>query len=78
MEGCAFIRGMIEALEIAKTKVGGSTGLAKLLGKITPQAVSQWRRVPATRVLDVEKATGVPRHELRPDIYPSEQRGVAP
>lgn len=61
---------MIEALEAAKSKAGGATGLAKLLGSITPQAVSQWRRVPVDRVLDVEKATGVPRHELRPDIYP--------
>jgi len=63
---------MNEALEIAKSKVGGATSLAKLLGKITPQAVSQWQRVPVERVLDVEKATGVPRHELRPDIYPPE------
>jgi len=63
---------MIEALDIAKSKVGGASGLAKLLGRITPQAISQWRRVPAERVLDVERVTGVGRHELRPDIYPIE------
>lgn len=61
---------MVDAVEAAKAKVGGPGALAKLLGKITPQAVSQWRRVPAERVIDVEKATGVSRHELRPDIYP--------
>jgi DNA-binding transcriptional regulator YdaS (Cro superfamily) len=27
-------------------------------------------RVPAERVLDVERETGVSRHDLRPDIYP--------
>lgn len=27
------------------------------------------RRVPAERVLDVERVTGISRHELRPDLY---------
>ncbi|WP_075616183.1 transcriptional regulator [Allorhizobium taibaishanense] len=48
---------------------GGPTLLAQSLGDISPQAVSQWRRVPATRVLLVEKMTRISRHELRPDIY---------
>jgi DNA-binding transcriptional regulator YdaS (Cro superfamily) len=61
---------MVEALEAAKSKVGGASGLAKLLGGITPQAVGQWRRVPAERTLEVERITGVSRHELRPDLYP--------
>ena len=35
-------------------------------------AVSKWCRtgIPPERVIAVEKATGIPRHELRPDIYP--------
>lgn len=61
---------MEKALTKAKEIAGGNVGLAKKLGGLTPQAVSQWRRVPVERVLDVERATGVPRHELRPDIYP--------
>ncbi|MGV1953594.1 Cro/CI family transcriptional regulator [Agrobacterium vitis] len=48
---------------------GGPTLLAQALGGISPQAVSQWRRVPARRVLLVEKVTRISRHELRPDIY---------
>lgn len=46
--------------------------LARRAG-VRPQAVFSWRakgRVPAGRVLAVESATGIPRHEIRPDIYP--------
>lgn len=55
--------------ETAKEKAGGPAALAKALGNITPQAVSQWKKVPAERVLDVERVTGIPRHELRPDVF---------
>lgn len=30
------------------------------------------RRIPAERVLEIEAATGISRHDLRPDIYPRE------
>lgn len=56
-------------LETAKRLAGGSTGLARAIGDLTPQAISQWKVVPADRVLKVEKATGVSRHLLRPDIF---------
>jgi DNA-binding transcriptional regulator YdaS (Cro superfamily) len=42
--------------------------------RLTVQTVSQWRRVPAERVLDVERITGVSRHVQRPDIYGPEPR----
>lgn len=48
---------------------GGVTRLSEALG-VTRSAVSQWPRVPAERVLRVEEVTKIPRHELRPDIYP--------
>lgn len=59
-------KGLERALEI----VGGPTALARALG-ITKQAISQWSRVPADRVLSVEDATDgtVACHEMRPDIY---------
>ncbi|MGU3496121.1 transcriptional regulator [Xanthobacteraceae bacterium A53D] len=68
------------ALQRAITSVGSSALLAELVG-ITPQALSQWRRVPALRVLAVEAATRglVMRHELRPDLYPppsSKRKGL--
>lgn len=42
--------------------------LAKALN-CRPSAISQWRRVPIDRVTEVERLTGIPRHELRPDIF---------
>lgn len=63
---------MDEALERAKTKAGGASGLATRLGDLTPQAVSQWKRVPADRVIDVERITGVSRYDLRPDVFKAE------
>jgi len=37
---------------------------------ITPASVSEWTRVPAERLPEVERITGIPRHVLRPDIVP--------
>jgi len=56
---------LVDAIE----KAGGAAELAKILG-ISSQAISQWTRVPVNRVLAVEALTQVPRHELRPDVYP--------
>lgn len=58
-----------EALSRAIKSAGGLAKLAEPLG-ISMQAVSQWDEVPALRVLAVERLSGVPRHELRPDLYP--------
>lgn len=60
--------------------VGGQSALARKLG-CTSQAVSKMcatGRVPAERVLPIEAATGVPRHELRPDLYPVENKAEVP
>jgi DNA-binding transcriptional regulator YdaS (Cro superfamily) len=46
----------------------GASTLADDLG-ISRQAVHQWRKVPAIRARDIERITGFPREELRPDIY---------
>lgn len=42
--------------------------LAKEIG-ITRGAVAQWDRVPAERVGEVSRITGIPIHVLRPDIF---------
>lgn len=59
-----------EALKRAIDSAGGLAALAKPLG-ISAQAIWQWDEVPPLRVLAVERASGVPRHELRPDLYPA-------
>lgn len=64
-----------EALRRAIDAAGGLAGLAEPLG-ITVQAISQWDEVPPRRVLAVERVSGVPRHELRPDLYPSDAAAV--
>jgi pyruvate,orthophosphate dikinase len=62
-----------EALDRAINEAGGVAALARAIN-VTSQAVSQWDRVPAERVLAVETATQgkVSRHHLRPDLYPAE------
>ena len=65
-----------QALEEAITRAGSQTKLAKFCGRSQP-AVWVWvrkkKRLPAEHVLSVEAATGVSRHDLRPDIYPRER-----
>jgi DNA-binding transcriptional regulator YdaS (Cro superfamily) len=60
-----------KGIRAAVSSIGSKAKLARRL-KISPQAVSQWKRVPTNRVIRVEKVTGVPRFLLRPDIYPPE------
>lgn len=59
------------SLKKALRAVGGPSQLAGRLG-VTAQAVCQWKKVPAGRVLTVERVTGVSRSDLRPDLYPPE------
>lgn len=57
-------RGLQEAIRA----VGGVTELARRIG-ISQPSVSNWARVPAERVLQVENASGIARTILRPDLY---------
>lgn len=59
-------------IELASAQVGGVVKLSLALG-LSRGAVSQWKRVPAERVLDVERLSGVSRSILRPDLYPRER-----
>jgi len=47
---------------------GNASELARRLG-IKVQSIQQWKEIPAKRLRAVEEATGVPRKELRPDLF---------
>jgi len=65
----------LKALHAAVEAAGSQSELARICN-VTQPAV--WRRLqtakrlPAEYVLTVEAATGIPRHLLRPDIYPAD------
>ncbi len=59
------------ALDRAVEKAGSQLKLAAILG-IKPPSVTGWYdrgRVPAERCIAIELATGVSRHDLRPDVF---------
>ena len=53
--------------------------LADAIGT-SQQNISNWLRknaqLPAEHVLNAEKATGIPRHVWRPDIYPPAEQAA--
>lgn len=62
-----------QALTLAVNRIGSQAAMGRLCG-VTQQAVWKWldegMALPAEHVLKVEAATRVPRHDLRPDLYP--------
>jgi hypothetical protein len=66
-------------IEIAVAEAGGFTALGKLFDPpITGSAVMMWKMVPLKYVATIHQLFGIPRHELRPDIYPPEPPELAP
>ena len=64
-----------DALKRACEVAGGQKPLADRIGT-TQSQVWYWLRrskkgAPAEFVIRIEEATGVPRRELRPDLYPT-------
>ena len=67
----------MNGIELALQAAGSKRRLAILLNEagypVHRSNVVYWSRVgriPPERVLAIEHVTGVPRYELRPDIYP--------
>lgn len=58
---------------------GNQTRFADAIGT-SQQLVSYWvkkgRVLPAEYVLATEQATGISRHDLRPDIYPRQDQAA--
>lgn len=57
-----------QGLDRAIAAAGGVRSLARAIGVSQP-AISAWKRIPSDRVVAVEQATGIPRAELRPDLF---------
>lgn len=55
---------------------GGASKAAAALNLKSASVVLNWKargQVPAERVLEIEKLTGVSRHDLRPDVFGSSE-----
>lgn len=57
-----------DGLKLAIAAAGGLRPLARELG-VSASALSEWRRVHADRILQIEAVTKIPRERLRPDLY---------
>ena len=66
-----------EALKEAIRHAGGAAALARQLG-IRQPSISGWKVVPALRVRQLERLTGVSRARLRPDLYGPDANPAAP
>src|SRR5215210_939851 len=62
-----------EALQLVVERAGSQSAFARIC-RVAQPTVWKWlrstKRLPAEHVLTAEAATGVSRHDLRPDIYP--------
>jgi DNA-binding transcriptional regulator YdaS (Cro superfamily) len=76
MSTASHVSALAEAVEIA----GSQTAFARICS-VSQAAVWKWlqsnKPLPAEHVLTVERVTGVSKHLLRPDIYPTTD-AVAP
>lgn len=61
-------------LDRARMTMGGSIPLGRAIGHPNPEKVLVWKRAPSEYVKRIEKVSGVPRSELRPDLYPPRRR----
>lgn len=64
-----------KAVELA----GGQIAFAKLVGRTQgniSQMLSAEKLMPGEWVFSVEEATGISRHDSRPDLYPRDEEGA--
>ena len=55
-------------IERAIRVAGSVKALAEAAG-VRPQAISQWKRIPADRVRAIAEATKLTPRDLRPDLF---------
>jgi hypothetical protein len=56
--------GLLKVLDAA----GGVMALARMLN-LNHAVVSRWHQVPAHWIIEIENKTGVPREQIRPELY---------
>lgn len=61
-------RAVDNAIRMIRAQSGAIDRIASALSR-TPRTIMCWERVPAERVVLVERVTGIPRQTLRPDLY---------
>jgi len=66
---------LLDAIRLA----GGASKVGEALG-ISREAVQQWKRCPAERVIQLERLIErqITRHKLRPDLYPADTEDFPP
>jgi DNA-binding transcriptional regulator YdaS (Cro superfamily) len=68
-------------LALAVRRAGSQSAFARLIGR-GQATVHDWLKegkpLPGEYVLTVERKTGVSKHELRPDLYPTDLTIAAP
>jgi transcriptional regulator with XRE-family HTH domain len=63
MTGTDALRRYREAADLSLEALAGQFGVNR-------STVLRWeRKVPADRIVDIERVTGIPRRHLRPDLY---------
>ena len=58
----------LDPIRKAIEKTGSVKALAEALG-IKPQGIPQWKHVPIQHARTIEILTGIPLHQLRPDVW---------
>lgn len=68
-----FTKAVMQTPETAWTKARNTKPLAEVAKalKISRAAIYAWKRVPAGKVIELETILGLPREQLRPDLYPT-------
>lgn len=61
-----MLKALLSARGLRLVDVSAALGVDKA-------TVTRWsqKKIPAERVLEIEQFSRIPRHELRPDLYPA-------
>lgn len=59
---------MQTGMELIRGQRGLMLWLAREM-RMSPSTLSGWKQVPAVRVHEIERLTGLPRYWLRPDLF---------